>query len=87
MADERLSGYYGKDARFRKVLNAISTRVEMKRLYLIPMAAKTSPTPRRSITGAKIPEYYTANHPEVRALLHDGIKPSSWCNFPWKRLI
>lgn len=85
--DERLSGYYGKDARFRKALNAISTRVEMKRLYLILYGREDIPDASTVDYGRKDSEYYTANHPEVRALLHDGIKPSSWCNFPWKRLI
>ena len=62
-----------RDARFRKALNAISTRVEMKRLYLILYGREDIPDASTVDYGRKDSEYYTANHPEVRALLHDGI--------------
>lgn len=87
--DERFSSYYGKDAVFRKRAMAVSRRVELKDLKLILYGRHVVPDASTTSFGRKDSDYYSAHHPEVRAVMKTAHlkRPELTLNFAWERLI
>lgn len=87
--DERFSAYYGKDRIFRDRLNMVSRRREIDDVVLTLYGREVIPDASTHTLGRKESEYYSANYPEVRALMGKAHlqKPELTLNFTWSRVL
>lgn len=85
--DERFSGFYGKDKAFRRAIDKVARRIETDEVALVLYGRDDIADASTTDYTRKEGEFYTANHPTIRSMLHDGKRPTSWCNFKWHRII
>jgi hypothetical protein len=86
--DEKLSGYYGKDANFRRRISIYGKDSGFlpHPIRLIRYTIQDIPDANTTVYGRKNTNYHVRQYEDLKKISLSLEKPNSWLNFEWERL-